>query len=134
LLRIQPNNAWINDRHRIRASDGEPIDRPSYRVGDLLVIYLTGVGRCPAIARVVATAAFDPQRVDRGERPGDGKQWGWVTDIEMLGWTDFESAPTRDAIGVKGTSVQRHSRIRLSADRYQAAEHLIKTAAGFTEP
>jgi hypothetical protein len=42
---------WVSDVHRPRERDGEPLLRPSYRIGDLLVLYLVGRA-CPAIAEV----------------------------------------------------------------------------------
>lgn len=52
---------WVADPHFMRK--GEPKYLPSYRVGDLLVVYLSGRDRCPAIVEVTAIAAFDPERV-----------------------------------------------------------------------
>jgi hypothetical protein len=65
--------SWISDRHVVR--DDRVIWRPTYKVGDLVVLYLSGTYRCPAIIEVTAEADFDPARVEREARPGDGARW-----------------------------------------------------------
>jgi hypothetical protein len=76
----------------------------------------------------MATAAFDPKRVEREGRPGDGDRWGWVTEIEVIASTDIDSAPTIDVVGVESSSLRRRSRLHLSAKQYQAAEQAIQSA------
>jgi hypothetical protein len=90
----------VADSHFLR--DGEPKNRPRYRIGDLLLVYLTGVDRCPAILEVTATAAFDPETVDREARAGDGGQWGWVTPIAPVAWIEAIEAPTLADVGIPG--------------------------------
>jgi hypothetical protein len=64
---------WISDVHRLRPSDGEPLLKPSYRVGDRLVVYLSREGRraCPAIVRVTRLPCYDPGLVRREGWPDD---------------------------------------------------------------
>jgi len=45
--------SWISDRHTL-ADDGRPLRRPTYEIGDHLVVYLSGgeTPVCPAILKV----------------------------------------------------------------------------------
>jgi len=113
------SRTWVGDNHRFR-DDGKPLLRPSYRAGDLLLIYLTGTYRCPAAVRVVDVPDFDPARVDREERAGDGSQWGWVTAIEVLAHTQLVEAPTLDDVGVETRSLMRRGRLKISATQFEA--------------
>jgi hypothetical protein len=118
------NRGWISDPHFLRG--GEPRLRPGYRIDDLIVIYISGIRRCPAVARVQEPAVFDPVLVDREARAGDGNRWGWVTEIEILGFSPtIDHAPTLDAIGVDSRSMRRRSRLKLDPSQYRAAERAI---------
>lgn len=110
---------FVSDAHSMK--NAEPKLRPSYRVGDLLVIYLSGTKRCPAIVRVTATAEFDPARVDREARPGDGRRWGWVTDVEPVAYCTLPAAPTIDDVGIDSGSLRRRSRLKINPQQYHAA-------------
>ncbi len=121
------NLRWVSDSHYLK--HGEPMLRPSYRVNDLIVLYLSGIRRCPAIARVEATADFDPERVERGARPGDGQRWGWVTEIEVLAFCPVDQVPSLDAVGVDGKSMQRRSRLKIEPVQFEAAKKAISAAS-----
>lgn len=118
------DRSWISDSHTVK--DGKPKGRPSYRVGDLLVMYLTEIARCPAVAVVEAVAEFDPAAVEKGGRTGDGDQWGWVTEIKVLDACHINEAPKIEAIGVERKRMQRRSRLRIDRDQFRAAELAIR--------
>lgn len=113
---------WVSDVHRLRNGDGEPLLRPSYRVGDLLVLYLVGRA-CPAIAEVKKTPVFDPARVERDSNRSDANRWGWLTEIRVIHKTaaGLEGAPDLDLLGVNPSSVRQHGHIRISSDVYARA-------------
>jgi hypothetical protein len=117
---------WISDPHFMRG--GEPKLRPSYRIDDLILIYVSGTRRCPVIARVQEAAVYDPSRVNREARAGDGGRWGWLTEIEVLDFCGIDEAPTLDAVGVDSRSMRRRSRLKLTLEQYGAAERAIAAA------
>ena len=118
--------AFINDPHFIRG--GEPKGRPSYRPGDLVVIYLSGTYRCPAAVRIVGTASFEPTRVERSAQAleGDEKRWGWVTDVELVAHKPVVGAPEIGEIGVESRSLMRRARLKITPDQYRAALSALK--------
>lgn len=114
--------SWINDRHVIREVDGEPIQRPSYTVGDLIALYISGeVGVCPAAYEVTAPAVFDPERVAAEATIEDAAKYGWVTEVRAIASTTFESAPRLADIGVAPASMRQRGRLRLTPTQYEAA-------------
>ncbi|HEX3609044.1 MAG TPA: hypothetical protein VHU14_05165 [Solirubrobacterales bacterium] len=107
---------WVSDVHRLRKSDDKPLLCPSYRVGDLLVLYLVGQG-CPAIAEVETEPKFKPDRVQRQANRFDAKRWGWLTEVRVVHRheTGLDDAPTLDDLGISPGSVRQHGHIRISA-------------------
>ncbi len=119
--------AWISDRHTMR--EGQPIRRPTYQVGDHLVVYLSRGHRraCPAILRVKKLPVFDPERVRRETNAHDAEKWAWVTEVQVVAVADLDRAPTLSDIGVPSASVRQHGHIHLSPERYRRALTAIKT-------
>lgn len=113
---------WVSDVHRLRKGDGEPLLRPSYRVGDLLVLYLVGQA-CPAIAEVKRRPVFDPARVERDSNRSDANRWGWLTEVRVIHKTaeGLEGAPDLDWLQVNPSSVRQHGHIQISRDVYARA-------------
>src|SRR4051794_29559108 len=66
-------------------SDGPPSRRPTYAVGDELLLYDVPSRSFPARARVTAEAVSRPRLVDREGGPGEGRRWPFVTEVEVLG-------------------------------------------------
>jgi hypothetical protein len=114
---------WISDVHRLRPSDGAPLLKPNYRLGDRLVIYLSREGRraCPAIVRVTGLPRYAPEIVRREGWPDDYKSWSWVTEVTGERVTSIDNAPTLSELGIKPASIRQHSRIRLSHRQFQRA-------------
>lgn len=113
--------SWVSDRHTL-ASDGRPLRRPSYEIGDHLVVYLTRGERaaCPAILKVTKEAVFDPNRVRREGRPGD-ERWGWVTNVQGVLGVDLTVAPTLSDLEVASNSVRQQGHIHLTPEQYRRA-------------
>jgi hypothetical protein len=118
---------WVSDVHRLRKGDGEPLLRPTYRVGDLLVLYLVGQA-CPAIAEVRREAIFDPARVERDSNRSDSNRWGWLTEVRVIHKTatGLDGAPDLDQLQVSPSSVRQHGHIRISAAAYARAVTAIE--------
>jgi hypothetical protein len=121
---------WVSDVHRRRKSDHEPLLRPSYEVGDLLVLYLVGEG-CPAIAEVSGKPDFDPKRVARESNRNDAKRWGWLTEVVVIHRTatGLTGAPDLNDLRIKPSSVRQHGHIEISAKTYARALAAIESNA-----
>lgn len=98
---------------------------PKYGVGDRLVVYVTGRGVCPAILEVKRQPRWDPAWVDQKGGPGEGDQWGVVSQVEGLWSVGIDVAPKLELIGVEGSSVQRKGHVRLEEWQYRQAEQLL---------
>jgi hypothetical protein len=116
---------WVNDRHT--DTPAGPARRPTYAIGDLLVVYLSRGARrgCPAIMRVAGPPVFDPQTVAAAS-PGDETKWAWVTPVECVIARSLRHAPTLADIAVDSRSVRQQSHIRISPESYRQA---VKTLA-----
>jgi hypothetical protein len=119
---------WISDRHTAPRADGTPGRKPSYRVGEHLVIYVSRGQRqaCPAVVRVAESPVFDPDLVEREVNAQDAALWGWVTWVEPVASIALSRAPTLSDIGVSSQSVRRHGHIRLSRSQYRRALRKIR--------
>lgn len=130
---------WVSDgpgrssprwRKRPKPSRGRkyPPFGPAYEVGDRLVIYVTGLGRCPAILEVTAEPEWDPGRVDAEARQGDGNQWGVITKVKGVQSVALDQAPALESIGVAARSIRRKGHIGIKEWQYVEAERLIAGA------
>lgn len=119
---------WISDHHRFRG-DGSPSQRPGYSVGDEVLLYSVTEGVCPARFEVSALAQYDPKRVEAQGNRGDGKRWGWLTEVRLIESVDLDRAPTLEEIGVSPRSVGQKDHITLSTPQYRRAESRIDRRA-----
>lgn len=119
---------WISDRHTAPRADGTPGRKPSYRIGEHLVIYVSRGPRqaCPAIMRVVEAPVFDPDLVEREVNAEDAALWSWVTWVEPVASIALSRAPTLSDMGVSSQSVRQHGHIRLSRTQYRRALRSIR--------
>jgi hypothetical protein len=108
-----------------RKGDLYPPFSPQYEIGDLLVVYVTGLQVCPAILEVVAEPRWDPAWVDAHAKQGESKQWGVVTDVKGLWELPLDKAPHLDEIHVANSSIQRQGHVELKDWQYEEAERLI---------
>lgn len=127
--------SWVSDspgrnsprwkqRRRPRLGDRHPPFGPRYAIGDRLVMYLTGVKKCPAILEVVEEPRWDPNTVDEAN-PNEGDSWGVVTPVAFVSATTINRAPSLEDIGVPSTSIQRKGHTRLEHRHYAEAERQI---------
>ena len=99
----------VGDPHRLNV-DGEPLMKPAYEPGDLMLVYVAGTFRCPGAVEVVAPAAFDPSQ----------RRWGWRTEVRLVAMAhDLDAAPTLDDVGIPSSSVGRQSRLRLRPEQFE---------------
>jgi phosphatidylserine/phosphatidylglycerophosphate/cardiolipin synthase-like enzyme len=119
---------WVSDRHTDRPGGGDPLRRPSYKVGEHLVIYVTRGERqaCPAVVRVAQAPEFDPGLVAREASREDAKKWGWVTWVEPVASIALSRAPSLSDIGVDAQSVRQQGHIHLDRRQYRRALELIR--------
>jgi hypothetical protein len=119
---------WVSDRHTERANGGTPLRRPSYRVGEHLVVYVSTGPRkaCPAIVRVADDPVFDPDLVARESSREDAKRYGWVTWVDHVASLPLHRAPTLSQIGVRSQSVRQHGHIRIDRRQYRKALRAIR--------
>jgi hypothetical protein len=120
---------WISDHHRFR-KNGEPSHRPGYRVGDELVVYDATNRACPARLRVTAEADYQPGRVSREAGRGEGRRWGWLTEVELLAAVDRDRAPTLLEIYVQPKSMRQQDHMTLEQTQYERARVRIPDGLG----
>jgi len=84
------------------------------------------VQRCPAVARALGAASFDPEVVERGERPGDGALYGWVTPIEVLAHKPVAEAPHVRDLDIEPSTLGRKRRIHISAEQFDTARRVLR--------
>lgn len=72
------------------------------------------------VVEIVGVPEHDPTR----------ERWSWRFAIRPLAVIeDLDLAPPVEAAGIFPQSIWRHSHIRLDADRFERARHLIEAAA-----
>jgi hypothetical protein len=109
------------DRHvdagAIRAHSSSK--RPSVQRGDLAILYAAVWQALFGVVEVVSDPEHDPAR-DR---------WAWRFEVRPLAVVrDLHEAPPVEAAGVFPQSLWRHSYIRLTEERYEAARELVEAA------
>lgn len=123
---------WVSDGHRWSKS-GNPTFRPSYKVGDELLVYSIWDAVCPARFRVTVEPQFLPKRVSREGFPGDGRRWGWLTEVEYVGSVDLVGAPTLLELDIAPMSVRQQDHIGLRNDQYRLARRAVPDGMSFGE-
>jgi hypothetical protein len=94
--------------------------RPALQRGDVAVCYASGWQALFAVVEVAGPPEHDPTK----------SRWAWRIPLQPLVWVaDLDLAPPVQAAGVMPRSLARHSYIRLSADRFEAARELVETAS-----
>lgn len=98
---------------------------PRYKVGDRLVVYITGAGVCPAILEVTGEPRWDPDHHDREGKRGEGDQWGVITPVRGVHAVRLDEAPDLEDIGVATAAVMRKGHIAIEDWQYAQALRLI---------
>lgn len=118
------SSRWGNGRRPRRGQKYPPFG-PQYKIGDRLVIYVTGRGLCPAILEVTAEPQWDPDRVDDEAKQGDGETWGVLTEVQVVYSVGLDKAPPLQDIGVAAASVRRKGHMAIEDWQHAEAERLI---------
>jgi hypothetical protein len=95
-----------------------------------LVIYITKRGKCPAILEVTGAPHWDPDRIDRDDRPGEGDRWGVVTPVRGLYGLALNDAPPVELIGRTRSELGRKGHVTLEEWQYLEAERLLAGRRG----
>jgi hypothetical protein len=94
--------------------------RPSVQRGDLAILYAAVWQALYGVVEVVSDPEHDPTR----------ERWAWRFGIRPLAVVaDLHDAPPVEAAGVFPQSLWRHSHIRLTAERFDAARELVEAAS-----
>jgi hypothetical protein len=104
--------------------------RPGYQIGDQLFLYSVHDRVCPARFRVTAEPVYDPKRINREGRRGDGRRWGWLTEVKLLAAVDLDRAPTLIELGVEPLSMRHRDHKTFTADGYHRATAFIPDGVG----
>jgi hypothetical protein len=95
--------AWRDDNGEPQFTvEGAPKGRPTWDVGDLVVLFVGGLEHTAGMLEV-ASAPYESGKAD----------WPWMTDAQIVG----VDGPTLDALGVPHDMVKRRVRWRLAEDQ-----------------
>jgi hypothetical protein len=97
--------------------------RPSVERGDLAILYAAVWQALYGVVEVISDPEHDAARA----------RWSWTFAVSPLAVVrDLHEAPPVEAAGVFPQSLWRHSHIRLTAEQFGAARHLVEEAANAT--
>jgi hypothetical protein len=93
--------------------------RPSVQRGDLAILYAAVWQALYGVVEIVSDPEHDATR----------ERWAWRFAIRPLAVVaDLHDAPPVEAAGVFPQSLWRHSHIRLTRERFDAARELVESA------
>jgi hypothetical protein len=101
--------------------------RPSFEVGDLVLIYANGPRRCNAVVEVTSLARLHPEfSIEQGRPQEHANRWPWVNDVQPRLHVPSSAGVPLSHLGITGQALQRgHKRLGLgefaAAVRYLAA-------------
>ncbi len=89
------------------------VRRPSFAVGDLLLVYASYARVCNAVLRVVAPTRLDPAfAVAQGTPQVEADRWPWITPIEPVLQVPAADGVPLQRLGLTGQSLQNgHTRM-----------------------
>jgi PLD-like domain len=89
---------WVNSSKK---------GKPSFRAGDILVIYVKKTGCCYSVVQVTGDTRNDPAfLVQHGRTADEAKRWPWVTPVKaLLALPPRHGAPIAE-VGKSGKSLQ----------------------------
>jgi hypothetical protein len=109
---VTADTPWQQDSFVNSSKKGQP----SFAIGDLLLIYAKGVGRCNAVLQVVEESRHDiPFLLARGVARDGADRWPYVTPARPRLQVPVASGVPLSAMGFTGQSLQGgHKRLGLS--------------------
>jgi hypothetical protein len=133
---------WVKANYYRRNTDGRgwwhrgwisDWRRASYRIGDLILLYLgaefDGPRSCPAVVRVVGESRHDPEFVVRNGDPEAKDRWPYVTDIECVFEVPISQGVPLGVFDVSASGLQGGYK-ELSRAQFEAAVHHMLGASG----
>lgn len=89
------------------------IRRPSFAVGDLMLIYSSYAGVCNAVVRVVGPTRHDPGfAVSQGTSQKAADRWPWITPVDGVLQVPVVDGVSLRRLGLTGQSLQNgHTRM-----------------------
>jgi hypothetical protein len=89
------------------------VRRPSFAVGDLLLVYASYARVCNAVIRVVAPTPLDPAfAVAQGTPQDEADRWPWITPVEPVLQVPAADGVPLQRLGLTGQSLQNgHTRM-----------------------
>lgn len=101
------DGAWFSSSKR---------GRPSFQVGDLVLVYAKDAHRCSAVVEVTEAPRHDPAFVVSDGRPEEeGERWPWVNDVQVRLKVPSAVGVPLSHLGFTGQSLQGgHKRLGLS--------------------
>lgn len=104
--------------------------RPSFEVGDRVLIYAAGHQRLVGAVQVTAEARLDSEFVKK-DGGFDGDRWPWVvTHVPLLIVPRISRGPHLTRAGVDTLSIRSHSHLRISPRQYREGVAGLAEAAG----
>jgi hypothetical protein len=91
------NGAWIGSSAR---------GRPSFKVGDLVLIYAVKAKACNAVVRVTEPPVLDPARALREGATADADRWPWITEVAPELQVPIARGVPLTELGLTGRSLQ----------------------------
>lgn len=104
---------WFAEHSWIASSRGK---RPSFKVGDLVLIYAGDLHACYAIVQITSEARYDPGALrDGGYSHEDSRRWSWVNTVEGRLQVGALAAVSPSDLGFTGRGLRNgHRRIDLT--------------------
>lgn len=99
--------------------------RPSFKIGDLVLVYSREAGACNAVVEIVSEARHDPEfvEIDGGYSPEDANRWPWVNEVRGRLVIPADQAPAPEDIGFTAQGLQ-NGRKRLDLSQFAIAMRL----------
>lgn len=121
------NSPWWKQRPRPQRGDVYPPYGPRYEVGDQLVMYLTGLKRCPAILEVTRQPYWDPDHATEQGMRSERDRWAVVTEVRHVASVPLAQAPPLERLGIASSSVSRKGHVAMEPWQLSEAHRLIGT-------
>ncbi|RYC14769.1 phospholipase D-like domain-containing protein [Nocardioides zhouii] len=109
---VTADDPWRSDSFVNSSKKG----KPSFAVGDLLLIYAKAAGRCNAVVQVAGSTRHDvPFLLAQGVPQASADRWPWVTPVSGRLQVPVATGVPLSALGFTGLSLQGgHKRLGLS--------------------
>lgn len=102
--------------------------KPTFRTGDLALIYLRDHGVCNAVVEITSTARWAPEELPEMEYTAeDAARWPWVNDVRGRMWVPTGLGAAPEHFGVDRRGLQ-NGHVRIELAEFAAAARALVTA------